>query len=116
MTGPDLDGLSLTEALRRLDERGFRASFSTRPDGRVACLTCDRARHADELPMLAFERVEGASDPADEILVAGLACPSCGARGTLVLPYGARIGGRSSEVLAHLHPPGDGVGSHTLSR
>lgn len=110
MTGPDLDGLSLAEALRRLEERGFRASFGTAPDGAVACLSCDRMRPADAFPLLAFERIEGASDPADEILVAGLECPACGARGTLVLPYGARVGGRASAVLVHLRPPAGLVG------
>lgn len=97
-------GQTLAEALTALERRGFRASFRTLTEGHIACLICEHTSHADAFPMLAFERVEGVSDPADQNLVAGLACPACGARGTLVLPYGALATRRDAHVLSHMHP------------
>lgn len=109
MTGPDLFGMTLTDAIAALEARGFTESFRAEPDERVKCITCARARHADELPMLAFERVEGMSDPADESIVAGVECPECGARGTLVLAFGSRVMRVGAGVLSHMHtsPPRD---------
>ena len=105
MTGPDLHGQTLTDAIGRLEQLGFTNDFRAAPDTQVTCLRCGRESHADDLPMLAFERIEGASDPADENLVAGIECPHCHARGTVILPYGARASRVSADVLAHMHRP-----------
>lgn len=106
MAQPSPFGQTLTDAIAALERRGFRASFRTEPDGKVVCLTCGRGQHADAYPMLEFERVEGASDPADENIVAGIECPTCRKRGTLVLPYGAVSTRTDSGVLSHMHPDG----------
>lgn len=109
MTEPDPFGLTLTDAIASLEARGFNGSFRAESQEQVKCLTCGRARHADELPMIAFERVEGASDPADESIVVGVKCPDCGARGTLVLAFGSRVMRVGAGVLSHMHssPPSE---------
>jgi hypothetical protein len=38
---------------------------------------------------LALHRLEGASDPGDEIAVAAVECPACEERGTLALAFGS---------------------------
>lgn len=106
MAQPSPFGQTLADAIGALERRGYRASFRTEAGGSVVCLTCGRAQHADAYPMLEFERVEGLSDPSDENIVAGIQCPTCGQRGTLVLPYGALSTRTDSHVLAHMHPDG----------
>lgn len=112
VTEPSPFGQTLSDAIRALEQQGFRASFRTETDGNVTCLNCGRTRHADEYPMLAFERVEGVSDPADENLVAAIECPQCGERGTLILPYGAIATRRDANVLSHMHAEKEGEVGH----
>ena len=47
-------------------------------------------------------RLEGASDPADQLIVVPLACPVCGARGTFVAHYGPEASLEEADVLAVL--------------
>ncbi len=82
------DGRTLTDVLRLLEERGFQGQFMSRPGGRVECAHCGESSDASELEVDCHERLEGASDPADMMLVAGVACPHCGTKGALVLTYG----------------------------
>jgi hypothetical protein len=49
-----------------------------------------------------LRRLEGASDPADMLAVAAIACPACGTRGTLVLTYGPEATAGDDAVLSHL--------------
>lgn len=105
MTEPNLEGMSLQEAMTILENAGFAGSFRTLADGVVQCLACSTQRDVSEFELLAQQRVEGASDPADENLVAGLECPSCATRGTLVLPYGSRVPRSDARVMRELHAP-----------
>lgn len=79
---------SLAEALRRYEAHGFRAQFAARPGGNVRCHACHRDSPARWVPLLALHRLEGDSDPEDEVAVAAVACPACGARGILALAFG----------------------------
>ena len=54
------------------------------------------------VPMEALHRLEGASDPEDEAVVAALECPACGAWGTIVLSYGPQSSAEDAAVLANL--------------
>ena len=110
MTGPDLDGTSLASALRSLEDEGYQGQFVVERDGPIRCTHCGTKSPPDDLPMLAHRRIEGASDPADEILIAGVQCPSCGTRGTLLLPYGARALRQEAKALSHMHRPGEPLG------
>jgi hypothetical protein len=81
-------GDSLAEVLRRYEAHGFAGQFAARPGGNVRCHTCHRESPARWVKLLALHRLEGDSDPEDEIAVAAVECPSCGAHGTLALSFG----------------------------
>jgi hypothetical protein len=79
---------SLAEAVRRYEAHGFRAQLGTRPGGNVRCHACHRDSPARWVRLLVLHRLEGDSDPEDEIALAGVECPACGARGTMALSFG----------------------------
>ncbi|MGQ0616695.1 MAG: hypothetical protein ACT4PW_06840 [Acidimicrobiia bacterium] len=90
---------TLIEALAQLEAEGFDRTFIVTDDGKLRCGEC-RA----EIPPAGFgavqlRRIEGASDPADEAVVAGLRCPSCGSRGTVVLRFGPEAEPQHADVL-----------------
>ena len=47
-------------------------------------------------------RLEGASDPADMMMVVPTTCPECGARGSLILHYGPAASAEEADVMAAL--------------
>ena len=57
---------------------------------------------ADAVAVERLSRTEGASDPADMVVVAAVRCPRCDARGTLALKYGPGASPEEAEILAHL--------------
>jgi hypothetical protein len=89
----------IAEAITGLEADGYTGQFIPRPHGHLQCLTCNTPTHADELRVHALRRLEGVSDPDDMAAVVALECPVCGARGTVVLKYGAEISLEEAEVL-----------------
>lgn len=110
-----IDGLQLVEALQELERAGFRANGQVRPGGQVRCGACGRDSAATGLEVALHARIEGVSDPSDEMLVVGVRCPTCKALGTLVLGYGSRVGRDEAEVLRGLGFLGS-VDTHSLAR
>lgn len=102
LAGGESVSRSITDVLRELHRRGFTDHLRAVPGGRVRCGACAEAVSASELEVAAFERLEGASDPADMLLVVAATCPSCGAAGALVLTYGPLASPEDSEVEALL--------------
>jgi hypothetical protein len=98
------DGLRLDQALQMLEGQGFLAVFKAVKGGRVLCMDCGLESPAREMRVLAQHRIEGVSDPADEMLVVGLRCPACDALGTLALAYGPRTLREEADVLRTLRP------------
>jgi hypothetical protein len=96
------DGSTVGEIVAALEAEGFTAQLAARPGGRIMCFACHEESPATEARLDALGRTEGASDPADMLAVAGLACPRCHARGTMVLGYGPEADPDDAEVLAHL--------------
>lgn len=95
-------GESMMEAVAEYEKRGYTGQFGTALAGMVQCHTCQEQCAAEQVPLLAAHRFEGASDPAEEAVVLALECPHCGALGTLVLPYGPGAGLEDAVVLAAL--------------
>jgi hypothetical protein len=93
---------SQTGVIARYEALGFKGQFGSRPGGKVACFTCRKEHDAGKVKVQALHRLEGASDPADEMSVAALVCPSCGAKGTLSLSYGATASAEDRLVLKRL--------------
>lgn len=78
---------TLRGVLGEFERLGYRGQFTER-DGAVRCLACDVRTDPAACPVDRTERLEGASDPADMLLVAGARCPACGTLGTLTLNFG----------------------------
>ena len=99
----------LLAVVRELDEAGYDAQFIAASDARLLCTTCRGHVPADRVDVDGMRRLEGASDPADNLVVFNLACPSCGTNGTFVAHYGPQAGPAEEAVLRAL--PSAGLGT-----
>lgn len=82
------------------DEGQFRAT----EDGEITCLTCGVTSSADVQRTDEASRLEGASDPDDQLLILPVRCPACGASGSLSLGYGPQSAVEDAEVVRKLAP------------
>lgn len=95
-------GLTIADALREFEARGYVGQFVVRPGGRVECTLCHTRSRPAEVPLEAMRRVEGVSDPADMVFVGALRCPECGSTGTATIKFGPSAGAEDAEVLREL--------------
>lgn len=93
---------SLVEVVDRYEHHGFPSQFGARPGGNVHCMSCRRDHPAAWVPLLALHRLEGDSDPEEEIAVAAVECPACEERGTLSLSFGPSASVEDKLVLSLL--------------
>lgn len=93
---------NLVDVLTDYEGRGFTGQLRARLGGVVECDACNTECDAAALKVRSYERLEGASDPADMMLVVAASCPGCGERGTLVLTYGPMAPDEDAEVEALL--------------
>ncbi|MGQ0536932.1 MAG: hypothetical protein ACT4PT_12780 [Methanobacteriota archaeon] len=93
---------TLADVLDRFRSLGHRAQFRVEPPASVACLECHAVSEASDVSLLDLVRLEGTSDPADEMGVALLSCPECRATGTLTLYYGPSAPAEHGAVLRRL--------------
>lgn len=90
-------------------EHGY-GQFGAADGAEIRCFNCHRTFPASGVTADVVTRLEGASDPADMMIVMPVACPSCGTAGTLVLTYGAAAASEDSDVLfAVQRTPGEGA-------
>ena len=80
--------VTLSEILAELERNGYAGQFSAHEGPRIRCHSCRTSGPASEFSAERMQRVEGPSDPADMLAVAGLTCPWCRVPGALVLNYG----------------------------
>ena len=95
-------GLTIADALREFEARGYVGQFVIQPGGSVECTVCGEKQSPRKLPLESMRRIEGASDPADLVFIGALRCANCGARGTAVVPYGPQATPESAHVLREL--------------
>jgi ribosomal protein S27E len=97
-------GLTLTEATAALEVDGFHADFHvvSDPEPRVRCGSCGTTMSPRTIEVVRVLRIEGESDPADEAMVAGVRCVTCGCRGVLIATYGPAADAADAEVVAAL--------------
>jgi len=93
---------SPTAAADEIENGGGHGQFRAVADARIQCLTCRAIFDADSVSAEVLERLEGPTDPADEMLVVPLACPNCGTAGSLGLSYGPQASIEESDVLRAL--------------
>jgi hypothetical protein len=121
--GSPADGTTLVAVLQGYATAGWSADLTVTPEGRVRCPRCGADSDGAEIGYQSVRRLEGASDPGDEMAVYALTCPRCLARGTLVLHYAADAAPEAVTLLHQLAerrsdtsalppsgPPGDGPG------
>jgi hypothetical protein len=106
---------TLARILDALKRQGYDGQFGAHAGATVTCFTCHHVSPAASFRVETLRRLEGASDPADMLVVAPVMCPHCGARGSLVLNYGPESTAEEADVLLALaaprHPPDPGVDS-----
>jgi hypothetical protein len=93
---------SLTSVMHDFDAVGHDGQFAARDGALLLCLTCHEefpaaGQRADDV-----RRLEGASDPADMVMVVPVRCPHCGTAGTLTAHYGPEASAEEADVLVAL--------------
>lgn len=96
------DGRSLLEVTRGLAEQGWAAQATPLEGGRVRDEEAGVEVDAAELVVDSVHRIEGASDPDDTAVVAGVTFPGSSTRATLVLQYGPEASAADADVLLAL--------------
>lgn len=97
-----IEGQTLAQAVAHLERAGYKAQLGARPGAEVMCFACRATSPAREVELREMHRLEGPSDPAAEVVAAGVVCPRCGAKGTLVLTFGPAGSPEDAEVLRRL--------------
>jgi len=102
---PSVGDMPLLEAIADIEADGasteHHSQFRAEHGGQVRCLTCQQTFPGSSVSGEGT-RLEGASDPADMLMVVLALCPSCGASGALILVYGPYAAAEDSEVLLAL--------------
>lgn len=93
---------TVTEAMARLRERGFRHDFSAIGGGRLRCGECGAEIDPAAVRIEEIVRFEGVSDPGDESILFALSC-ACGHDGLYSAPYGPDATPEDIAVVALLH-------------
>lgn len=93
---------SLIDVLRAASERGYATPLRLDGRGRLLCGACENSSAAASVEVDRYQRLEGASDAADLMLVALVECPHCGARGSMTLGYGPNSSDADASFLAEL--------------
>jgi hypothetical protein len=93
---------TVTEAMARLRERGFRHDFSAVAGGRLRCGECGAVIDPADVRIEEIVRFEGVSDPGDESILFALSC-GCGHDGLYSAPYGPDATPEDVAVVALLH-------------
>lgn len=93
---------TLVDVVGRYEAQGFRGQFAAKPGGRVLCATCRKESDAGKVSLVALHRLEGISDPGEEMAVVALECPLCHAKGTLALTFGPGASPEDGVVLQRL--------------
>ena len=111
-TAPLVD-TGLATGLGELERAGWAGQVVPLEGGSIRCLTCRQEFGADEVDADDVRRLEGASDPADMVIVVPVVCPRCSTKGVLVAHFGAEASGEEADVVAALsRTPAHGRGTH----
>jgi hypothetical protein len=110
---------SLVEVLDAYAQAGFSADAYAAEGGMILCGSCQSRMSPDHIDVHSIRRLEGASDPSDNMAVLAIICPVCRAHSTMVLKFGPEAtpdevtiwrqtnDRRASEVLPADMPPAE---------
>lgn len=102
-SGAPSDNTSMLELLGNYEEAGYGGQFSVVDDALVLCHTCRSRTEPESLAVMSMRRLEGASDPADMMVLAAITCPICATGGVLTLNYGPEATAEQAQVQAALN-------------
>lgn len=102
---------TIAEAVKRYEAHGFVAPFVVRAAGQVQCMACKTVLPPERVRMLAMHRLEGASDPDDEVAVVAIECGQCSKRGTLALSFGPAASAEDKIAFAGMDDRRGGKGT-----
>jgi hypothetical protein len=109
---PEDTSLSTVQGI--LADEGYAGQFIAVEEARVLCTQCRSLLAASWLRADDVTRLEGASDPADMMVVIPLTCPVCHLRGTLVLSFGPEMSLEEDEVFKAMpRQPQEGSGGQS---
>ena len=92
---------TVAEALALLAADGYAEDYNLQGHA-VTCPGCQGVHDLESVVVERQYRFEGPSDPADEAIVLGLHCVSCGSRGVLVSAFGPDTDPGLIELLRRL--------------
>jgi hypothetical protein len=78
---------TVLDAVHRLEALGYTDELHLEGTG-FTCVACGACHEPGQLEITHTFRFEGPSDPSEEAIVLGVACPSCGVKGIIVSAYG----------------------------
>ena len=93
---------TLMSVLQEAADEGYDVQQIAREGGVIECEACEVSSPAAGFDVQQIRRLEGASDSADELLVAWTACPNCERLGTVTLGYGPNANEADQAVLDDL--------------
>jgi hypothetical protein len=102
VAGAPSDNTTLMAVIEGLEAMGFADQMSVTEDAFVQCHCCSQRNDPHDVIVHELRRLEGASDPADMMMVIGAVCPICSCRGTLVMGYGPNTSGAEDQVILAL--------------
>ena len=79
---------TLTDVLKRLGSAGYTSDFFAR-EGKLGCAECNDLLEPSRVVIDDIVRLEGDSDPDEEVVIYALSEGPCGRRGTFTIVYGS---------------------------
>lgn len=95
---------SLVEVLDSYSAAGFDGDAFAVEGGMILCGSCQSKLSPDHIEVHSIRRLEGTSDPSDNMGVFAIICPVCKSQSTMVLKYGPEA---SPDELAIWHQTKD---------
>jgi hypothetical protein len=104
---------TLLEVLAEAGDAGFREQIVVTDEGDLRCTGCDTTVAVADFDVEGYRRLEGASDPADMLIVIWGTCSGCGQGGVATIGYGPNAGPADDAALEalDLDDVPDGAGS-----
>ena len=98
--GAPSDNTTLQAVLEAYAAEGFEDAYDIGEDGLLTHVATGKAEDLDDLEVVQFRRLEGASDPADMMLVVAVRSRHGGRQGVVITPYGPNASAGEADVLA----------------
>ena len=93
---------TLLDALGEASKAGFDAQLVVTDDGELRCTRCGTTSPIADFDVVGSRRLEGASDPADMLLVVWGRCSGCGDGGVATVGYGPNATAGDAKFLDEL--------------